>query len=188
MESELEKLQEKALHRCHAKLRDKLDLTEIIPFLDQQDLLTGDDTHCLWSKSPAEGVAYLISMLPTKRIGWWDKLIDSLERSGGGTAHRYLALCLEKELTLISGGDTVTANKNADSDTEQLPEVSDVLLESSTAVDHAAATIVQIPSRISDWFKCKFGVNPFMFSRRPCMYVCQTKRAYGCKKGSCQAK
>ena len=179
-ESELKKLQEKALHRCHANLRDKLNLTEIIPFLDQQDLLTGDDTHCLWSKSPAEGVAYLISILPTKRIGWWDKLIDSLERSASGTGHHDLAKCLEKELTLIFGGaDTVTTNGNADSDTEQLPVVSDVLLEASTAVDHAATTTVPVvgskhPSRSSTHTAskitesmCKFGVNPFLFSRRP---------------------
>ena len=179
MESaELEKLQEKALHHCHAKLRDKLNLTEIIPFLDQQDLLTGDDTHCLWSKSPAEGVAYLISILPTKRIGWWDKLIDSLEKSGGSTGHHDLAECLEKELTLISGGaNTVTANRNTDSDTEQLPVVSDVLLKASTAVDRAATTSVvgskrpsqssaHTASRITESM-CKFGVNPFLFSRRP---------------------
>ena len=179
IESELEKLQEKALHRCHAKLKDKLNLTEIIPFLDQQDLLTVGDIHCLQSKPPAEAVAHLISILPTKRIGWWDKLIDSLERSGGGTAHYDLAECLKnsikKELSLISGGNTVTTNINAGSEMEQ--PVSDVSLEASTAVDHATSTSVvgskrpsrssvHTASRITESM-CKFGTNPFLFSRRP---------------------
>ena len=69
--------------------------------MDRISVLTNDENHRLqWLESrPAEGVDYLINILPKKSFGWWDyKLIDSLEKSSSGTAHHELAGYLEKEL------------------------------------------------------------------------------------------
>ena len=102
-----ESLEELALRRCSVTLRKKLNLNEIIPHLNERNLLTESDMFDLRSKSPPEGVDYLVSILPKKKEGWWGELIASLKQSSSGTAHGDLVNLLETELQklAISGAE-----------------------------------------------------------------------------------
>ena len=73
-----ETLEGTALRRCNVKLRNKLNLTEIIPYLNQHDLVTSSDVHILQSMPVPEGVDYLISILPKPiaRNFYWGVLLD----------------------------------------------------------------------------------------------------------------
>ena len=145
----LEKLQEKALCSCHIKMKEKINLTELIPFLREQDLLTKDEKYCLQSKpwSPAERVDYLIDILPKKSYGWWDRLIDSLEKSSSGTAHHELAGYLERELrNLDSGSDINPSRSTPDEMTEQM---SDYSLATPAEIDDHMGSKAKRPTRTS---------------------------------------
>lgn len=160
---EIEKLQSEVLHRCHTRIINKLNLSQIIPLLDERNLLTIDDTFYLKSesKSPAERVSYLINILPTKKYGWWNGLIESLKNSSKGTAHNELAEYLEEELLHDLKDD---AEANIDGDTRE------------TSREHYATVAplsgnrerrqsVHTASKITEEI-CAFGSNPYMFSKK----------------------
>ena len=171
---EKERLQEKALCCCQAIMRDKMNFIELIPRLCEQDLLTKDEKDRLksLSMSTAERVDHVIDILPRKSSGWWDRFIDSLEKSSSGTAHRELAVYLERELSKLNSDDDSNREYTPDDMTEQLSDRAENLaLETPTVTDNRgkkrpSRTSVHTTSGITQSM-CAVGENPFLFSRRP---------------------
>ena len=168
MEEFQEKLQEKALCHCHTKMRDKINFTELIPLLSEQDLLTKDEKYYLQSKSHAEGVDCLIDILPKKSFGWWDRLIYSLEYSSSGTAHRELAGHLERELCNLNSDGGTNRNTWPDGVTEQMSDRSVATPDERTGRKKrpSRTSVHRTASGITEAM-CEVGENPFLFSRRP---------------------
>ena len=114
--SQQESLEELALRSSSITLRKKLNLNEIIPHLNQRNLLTESDVFALRSKSPPEGVDHLVNLLPKKKEGWWGELIASLECSSLGTAHGDLVSLLETELQKLAISDVESQTSNTEGD------------------------------------------------------------------------
>ena len=96
----------KALLQCAVDLKNKLTPDTIVAHLQSDNLLTEIEVYKLTgdlSKSRPEKVQIIINILPTKGSGWWDKFIDSLRKTAGGTAHEELANILEQQLDKVIG-------------------------------------------------------------------------------------
>ena len=91
--SEREKL---AFKRCSPLITEKLDISAILPYLNQQDMVTLKDFQFLKNRyiTEVEKAEHLICMLP--RIdGFFEKFMLCLCKSKSGTGHNDIV----KELT-----------------------------------------------------------------------------------------
>ena len=96
-------LHRKALHQCSVELHSKLNPDTIVPFLLCDNLLTDNEENVLTdsSKYRKEKINFVISMLPTKGSGWWEKFIKALRSTTTGTAHNEVADKLEQQLAKL---------------------------------------------------------------------------------------
>ena len=89
-----------ALHRLHSTIRESVTIKSLIPFLNEENLLTVDDLAILSLSSTTEfeKIDYLVSLLPHKG-DFWDKFIRSLRHPDSllETAHGEVADKLEEE-------------------------------------------------------------------------------------------
>ena len=150
-----------ALRRCNVELRNKLNLTEIIPHLNQHDLVTNSDVHMLRSMPAPEGVDHLISMLPRKKDGWWKAFIAALKGSSSGTAHNDLVTILETELQQL-----MSSNEN-----ENIVNIADNQLQQNGASEyHPRSSQVEVVGGLNEALSgitramSALMVNPFLFS------------------------
>ena len=150
--------QEVALRRCSVKLRQKLDLVEIIPHLKQRNLLTEIDVYNLKCKSPQEGADHLVSILPTKKDGWWDELMASLKLTTTGTGHDDLVNLLETEFQKLTSG-----NASADSTTTADDADKQVTVHRSSVVHGGIHEALNDALSGITRAMCALGENPFIF-------------------------
>ena len=99
------------LKECAVSFTNKLDASAIFPHLIAQHLLTEDDKLVLIStlRTPREKANHIMSILPQKTDGWFDKLLLCLRESVDGTNHGDLWRELEqkqKELRQIQSPGT----------------------------------------------------------------------------------
>ncbi|XP_065888385.1 death domain-containing ATP nucleosidase-like isoform X3 [Dysidea avara] len=97
-------LHRKALHQCSVELHSKLNPDSIVPYLQRDNLLTDNEENILTdsSKYRKDKINSIISMLPTKGSGWWEKFIKALRNTTTGTAHNEVADKLEQQLAELS--------------------------------------------------------------------------------------
>ena len=90
----------KAFLKCTTKMLDNLSVNAIQPFLMEQDLLTQREIEIMMSdKTNFDKAMHLISELPRKGDGFFEKFILCLCKSKNGTGHDDIV----KSLTVALG-------------------------------------------------------------------------------------
>jgi len=92
-----------AITAQHENIRTTLNLMGIIPFFNQTNMLTDDETYRLKNTNYPEGerIDLLIQILPSKGYNWWDNFLWCLNESStrpGLAAHGDLANQLVEDL------------------------------------------------------------------------------------------
>ena len=82
------KLKKKAFQGCSVAISEKLDVSVILPYLNEQGMLTRKDYQTLINRhtSEVEKTEYLIYILP-KKTNFFGKFILCLAKSKSGTGH-----------------------------------------------------------------------------------------------------
>jgi len=92
-----------AINAQHWNIRRRLNLVEILPFMNQSGMLTDDELYRLQdtNRTTGERIDFLIRILPSKGENWWSKFLQCLTESSthpGLSAHRELANLLVQVL------------------------------------------------------------------------------------------
>jgi len=96
-------INEGALFSCQEMLRKFLDIDRITPALERLDMLTQSDREILSVGSSSltriGKIDYLLSILPSKGLNWFENFITALNESvkGTGSAHTDLVRALRRE-------------------------------------------------------------------------------------------
>ena len=87
--SETEERQKKALQKNYPVLIEKIDIGALLPHLITMDLLTDEDKEILMNvaKTRTDKIHHLIDVLPRKAFGWFNNILECLQRSSSGTGH-----------------------------------------------------------------------------------------------------
>ena len=101
--SKMETVQKCALIEQHWNIRSRLNIEEILPFINQKCMLTDDELYRLedTNRTRAERINLLIRIIPNKGDDWWNKFLWCLNESSthpGLSAHKELVTLLVDEL------------------------------------------------------------------------------------------
>ena len=82
---------------CWVEFSERLDVMAVLPFLCSQHLLTNYDIEKLTHPNAInrEKVDHLLTVLPRKDRGWFERFLDCLVKSAEGTSHADLAAQLQ---------------------------------------------------------------------------------------------
>lgn len=96
-----------ALQACSKIITDKLDIMSIVSELNSRHLLTQKDFQFLNNPTheDIDKIHYLLSRLPRKKEGWFEKFQESLLQSPVGTAHCDIANLLSQKLKELETQD-----------------------------------------------------------------------------------
>ena len=91
------KLEKKAFQGCSVAIFEKLDVSAILPYLNEQEMLTPKDYQTLINThtTEVEKIEYLIYKLP-KKTNFFGKFIFCLCNSKSGTGHHDIIQALTR--------------------------------------------------------------------------------------------
>ena len=100
-----------AFQACSVIITENLDVKSIYPELNSHHLLTQKDQQFLINPmyEDYDKIMYLLHWLPRKADGWFDKFIQSLNRTSANTGHGNIAdalLCKLKEFENQNADDS----------------------------------------------------------------------------------
>ena len=94
----------RALQKCHFKLRNELDVSVLLPYLNQYCLITADfHEELTLPATHAAKVDKLVAQLPRSGANFLERFIQCLRESvknEPGTSHGQIADALEEELKI----------------------------------------------------------------------------------------
>ena len=109
-----EEIQEQVLIECSTVLTKKLDVLEIVCHLNNEKLLTPSDNQFLESDvHDGKKAKYLITILPKKDKGWFNKFLFCLHQSSHGTGHQVIIAALKSKYQELTSQSRVTYRESS---------------------------------------------------------------------------